>query len=374
MKKFIAAVFAVTFAFNVNAQEEKKDFPYTFTVVKDNGSTETKDQCNTGTCWSFATASFIESEVMRMGNGEHNLSEMFNVRVTYPKKAETYVRYQGKAQFSAGSLSHDVINAIRDYGVVPESVYDGLNADAKRHDHGEMDAMLEGMVKSVVEKNRGKISGNWDDAVAAVLDVYLGEIPQKFDYNGKSYTPASFRDELGIVADDYVNLSSFTHHPFYSEFILEVPDNFSQGSFFNVTIDEMTAAVKNALTAGYTVAWDADVSEKGFSFTNGMALLPAEGVKKGQMFKEVIEEEKVTQESRQAGFDSFITTDDHLMHLTGIAKDQNGKEYFIIKNSWGTGNDFDGHQYISMEYFKMKTISVMMHKAALSKDLAKKMK
>lgn len=368
MHKLTLLVTAFVFSLFANAQD---DFPYTFNHLVDIGATETKDQCNTGTCWSYATLSFLESELLRMGKGTHNLSEMYNVRVTYPAKAENYVRFHGKAQFSAGSLSHDVINVIEDFGVIPESVYSGLNYGVERHDHSELDALLDGMVKQLVEKNKGKMSPNWTQAVGAVLDVYLGEIPESFQYNGETYTPTSLRDELGIKASNYVSLSSFTHHPFHETFILEVPDNFSQGSFHNVPMEEMMAAVENALSQGYTVAWDADVSEKGFSFRNGMAIAPAAGVTKDQLFKEKVAEMKVTQEIRQDQFDSYQTTDDHLMHITGVAEDQDGNKYFIIKNSWGTGNSFNGYQYVSMSYFNLKTISVMMHKDAVPKGIKK---
>ncbi|MCB0762904.1 MAG: aminopeptidase, partial [Flavobacteriales bacterium] len=259
MNKWIMALIAGSFALSVQAQNGGDNFPYTFKVVKDNTATETKDQCNTGTCWSFATSSFIESELIRMGKGEHDISEMYAVRMTYPMKAENYVRYQGKAQFGPGSLSHDVINVIREYGIVPESVYSGLDANQKRHDHGELDAVLEGMVKAVVDKNHGRISGDWDDAVDAVLDVYLGEAPEAFEYQGKRYTPQSFRDAMELNPDDYVSITSFTHHEFYDDFILEVPDNFSQGEFYNVPLDELVRITKDALAAGFTVAWDADV-------------------------------------------------------------------------------------------------------------------
>lgn len=373
MKKNLILAVALLVSLTTFAQD-KKEFPYQFKTIKDNSSTVIKDQCRTGTCWSFATSSFVESEILRLGGKNINLSEMYNVRMTYPKKAMNYVRYQGKAQFGAGSLSHDVMNAIRVFGMIPESVYSGLNYDLDRHNHGEMDALLEAMVKAIVEENKGNLTDKWDDAIDAVLDVYLGEVPTEFEYEGKKYTPTSFRDAMGIKADDYINISSFTHHPFYKEFILEVPDNFSQGSFQNVPIDELYQIVKKAVNDGYTVAWDADVSEKTFSFRNGMAILPAEGVKKDDCFKKVVPEVKVDQAYRQKGFNSFQTTDDHLMHITGMAKDQDGNEYFIIKNSWGQNNPFGGHQYISVAYFKGKTISVMLHKDALSKTMKSKMK
>lgn len=353
---------------NVSAQNA-----YTFKEEVRLDATGTKDQCRTGTCWSYSTVSFIESELIRMGKGRHNLSEMFNVRVTYPKKAEMYVRYHGNYQFGPGSLCHDVINAIRQYGVVPEEVYHGLNYGAERHDHGELDAILLGMVKAVVE-NRSTSTGNtWMMAFNGTLDAYLGEIPETFLYLGKSYTPASLRDELGLQADDYVSITSYAHHPFWSPFVLEVPDNFSQGSFYNVPLDELEALVVNALNNGFTLAWDADVSEKGFSFREGMAILPPPGIMKDELFVTVVNEPTVTQELRQASFDNYQTTDDHLMHIVGIASDQDGRRYFIIKNSWGSGNPMNGCQYISMAYFRMHTISVLLHKEGLSKDLRKKL-
>lgn len=370
MKKFFLLTFVAVFQLSAFAQT---DNAYTFEVVTSHDATETKDQCKTGTCWSFATISFMESELIRMGKGHHNLSEMYNVRMTYPEKALNYVRYQGKAQFGAGSLCHDVINVVADHGMIPEEVYDGLNYGTDRHDHGEMDAMLEGMVKNLVEKSRGSLSPNWLDAVESVLDGYLGEVPEQFNYNGKSYTPESFRDELGVKADDYVSISSFSHHPFYENFILEVPDNFSQQSFYNVPIEELLSICSDALASGFTVAWDADVSEKGFSFSNGMAIAPVAGTKKSDLFKTVVEEMDVTQEIRQEGFDTYSTTDDHLMHITGVSKDQDGNMYYVIKNSWGTGNGKDGYQHISMPYFKLKTIAIMVHKDAISKNMKKKL-
>lgn len=377
MKKTALLLIALVFAASGFAQKKSKKsdantFPYTFEVVKDNSHTSTKDQCRTGTCWSFATISFVESELIRMGKGEHNLSEMFNVRVTYPKKAENYVRYQGRAQFGPGSLSHDVINAIRDYGMVPEEAYSGLNPGVTEHNHGELDAMLEGLVKGVTEV-RGSKTDAYKKAVDAVLDATLGRVPKKFAYQGKEYTPESFRDAMGFNASDYVSLSSFTHHAMWEPFILEVPDNFSQGQFYNVPIEDLGKVAQNALGNGYTVAWDADVSERGFSFRNGMAILPVDGTSKDDMFKKVVAEQTVTQEKRQEAFDMQSTTDDHLMHITGMSKDQNGNMYYITKNSWGTGNSFDGFQHVSEAYFNMKTVGIMVHKDAIPADIRSKL-
>ncbi|MEO0405019.1 MAG: C1 family peptidase, partial [Bacteroidota bacterium] len=337
-------------------------------------ASSTKDQCRTGTCWSFATTSFLESELIRMGKGNIDLSEMYNVRMTYPEKVKSYIRFQGKTQFGPGSLSHDVINVIAKHGVVPESVYSGLKNGETVHNHNEMDNVLEAMANSIVENSRGSISPNWNGAVDGVLDAYLGDAPESFTVDGKTYTPAEYRDFLGINASDYVSLSSFTHHPFYEKFILEVPDNFSQGMFHNVPMDDLVNVTEAALRSGYTVAWDADVSEPGFSFRNGMALLLDRSIPKGERFSEIQEEMPVSQEGRQSNFDSYSTTDDHLMHLIGMARDQNGKQYFIIKNSWGSDNPYDGKQYISYDYFKMKTVGLLLHKGALPKPLAKKLR
>lgn len=369
MKKICFFALVALFALNVNAQEKPV---YTFTDIVNLDKTETKDQCRTGTCWSYATGSFIESELMRMGKGEHDLSEMFNVRMTYPKKAEMYLRYQGKTQFGPGSLSHDVINAIAIYGVVPESVYSGLQNKEKEHDHAEMDAVLEAMLKALTEQRT--VSEYWLEAVNGVLDAYLGEVPESFEYQGKKTNPIQLRDDLGLKAEDYVSFSSFTHHPFYEKFILEVPDNFSNGMYYNVPMNDLVMMTEVALKAGYTVAWDADVSEKGFSFRNGVAVLIGDDVPREELFTKVHEEPEVTQEDRQKAYNSHSTTDDHLMHIVGMAKDQNGRPYFIIKNSWGSENPYGGLQYVSYHYFLMKTVGILLHKDAVSKAVSKNLK
>lgn len=360
--------------FLVSASSSQETKPYVFSNEVIVESTATKDQCNTGTCWSYATSSFLESELMRMGKGNIDLSEMFNVRMTYPKKAERFVRYQGKWQFGPGSLSHDVINVVREYGMVPESAYPGIAYGSNRHDHGELDALLEAMLKALIEKRSSSTGVTWKKAIDAVLDAYLGAVPESFTFNGKSYTPASFRDAMGLKANDYVSLTSFSHHPYYSPFVLEVPDNFSQGSFWNVTLDELEQVVITAIANGYSVAWDADVSEKGFSFRHGIAILPEASVSKEDYFKKVVTEVNVTQDLRQSAFDNFQTTDDHLMHIVGTAKDQNGTTYFLIKNSWGSENPYNGYQYISSAYFRMKTVGILLHKDAVSKEVRSRLK
>ncbi|MBL7942550.1 MAG: aminopeptidase [Flavobacteriales bacterium] len=369
MKSFFSLLAALLFAAGLIAQ----DSPYQFTTIKNLDVTATEDQCASGTCWSFATISFLESEIIRLGHAPVDLSEMYNVRMMYPRKADSYVRFQGKQQFGPGGLMHDVLNTVRDHGMVPETAYTGLEEGQTRHDHGLLDIMLESTVKTTLDKKLNEQNNDWKKAVDAMLDAYLGPAPKEFDYAGKHYTPQSFRDEVKINPNDYISLTSFSHHPYYSPFVLEVPDNWAKGSFYNVTIDELQQAVDNAITTGYTVAWDADVSEKGFSFKNGMAILPTDETPKEDWFKKVVSEKKVDQAMRQEGFDNFQTTDDHLMHITGTAKDQNGNIYYTTKNSWGTGNAYKGFQYVSQAYFRSKTIGIVIHKDALPKELRKKL-
>ena len=273
-----------------------------------------------------------------------------------------YLRHHGLHQFGPGSLCHDVLNAAAGYGLVPEFAFTGLDEGETEFNHGEFDAVLAAAVKAMSEQR--VLSDDWRDAVDGICDAYLGELPRSFTFENKRYTPESFRDLLGIDANNYVSITSFSHHPFGASFALEVPDNFSRGEYLNVALDELRRMVRGALEMGYTVAWDADVSEKGFSFRNGMALLPVED-DKSKLWKEVVREQKVTQRTRQIGFENHTTTDDHLMHIVGLAQDQNGEEYFVIKNSWGQDNPYGGRQYISMAYFDAKTIAVTMHQRAL---------
>ena len=355
----------LTLAVPAQAQEEGSDSPlYTFKTLADLTATSVKDQCRTGTCWSYSTTSFLESEAARITGEVVDLSEMASVRYTYPLKADMYLRHHGLHQFGPGSLCHDVLNAASGYGLVPEFAFTGLDRGEGEHNHGELDAVLEATMKAL--KGRSVLSDDWKDAVEGICDAYLGPLPSAFEFEGKSYTPESFRDHLGIDPDAYVSLTSFTHHEFGETFVLEVPDNFSRGSFLNLPIEDLTRLVRNAVMNGYTVAWDADVSERGFSFKHGMALLPTEE-DKGKLWNEVIEEQKVSQADRQRAFDSHATTDDHLMHIVGLAQDQNGDDYFVIKNSWGQDNPYGGRQYISMAYFKAKTIAVTMHRDAMGK-------
>ena len=332
---------------------------YIFTIDRLVDTTPVKDQGKTGTCWSFATASFVESEVMRMGGPSLDLSEMFIVRKMYERKAQNFVWRQGKTNFGEGALAHDYANTIESAGLVPEQIFPGNRADSGTgHDHSEVEAVLGGMLKAL--EGRGKLSSRWDDAVSAVLDVYVGAAPKRFDWEGKSWTPTEFRDHLGVKPEDYVNLTSFSHHPFGKPFVLEIPDNFSSGSFENVPLDDLITTINRAIDTGFTVAWDGDVSESSFLSNQGFAVLPPESG--GQQWRTMPEDEPaVDQQKRQEAFESLSTTDDHLMHLVGRAHDQNGRAYYIVKNSWGVNGKHEGYVYLSEGYVRMKTMAILVH-------------
>ena len=353
---------------NITLAQTPTKSDYGFTSAYHINCTAIKSQDKTGTCWSFATASFLESELIRQGKGEHDLSEMFVVRNIYKEKARNYILRQGKANFSQGSLAHDLMSSAVKYGVVPESVFSGKENESK-HDHGEMEAALKGMLDGLLK--RKTLSPKWKTAFDCVLDTYLGEVPETFTYQGKSHTPASFAASLNIEVEDYVSITSFTHHPFYKSFILEIPDNFSNGTYLNVPLNELEIIVDHALKTGYSITWDGDVSEKGFSANNGIAIIPKDE-KREDLFEKPGEELKITQELRQENFESYATTDDHLMHIVGSAKDKNGTKYYLIKNSWGEKGPHKGYLYMSQAYFLMKTVSILLHKEAIPKMIAEK--
>ncbi len=358
----------------------KKESQVKFTVVKEAKVTSVKDQFHSGTCWIFSTQSFLESEFMRMGKGEVDLSEMWLVRAGYIEKAKKYMRMMGKTNFGPGGEPHDVINLSAAYGLVPQSAYPGLPEGETKIRHGEMDEVLVSILNAQLKLKEGKLSPNWLAVFTAALDAYLGTAPTTFTVDGKSYTPKTYADFLGFKAEDYVGITSFSHHPFWSSFVLEIPDNWAWAPMYNVPLAEFTSIVDNATMNGYTVAWGADVSEPYFSHKNGMAVVPEkqwEDMRAGEkdtlwMFPS--KDRLITQQSRQEAFDNLSTQDDHGMQITGQAKDQSGKKYFIVKNSWGTkNNDFGGYFYCSEAYFQYKTTSILVHKSALPKDVAKKM-
>lgn len=375
MKKHIFCVL-VFFAFAKALHAQQTTAPYIFTGLIDLQTTPVESQGNTGTCWSFSTSSFLESEIIRLTGKLVDLSEMYTVRNTYPAKASNYVMRQGKAQFSEGGLAHDVINSVSQYGLVPLDAYTGLAPLENKHNHAEMVAVLKGMLDVYIDNPGRSLSKKWKPAVASVLDVYLGENLNQFTYEGKTYTPASFAAAFKVDPKAYVTLTSYSHEPFYNNFILNIPDNFSNGSFYNLPLDEFIANLDHALSKGFTVTLDCDVSERSFSSKHGVAVIPSDSEKAKLAVLGPEPEKEITQQFRQDEFENYNTTDDHLMHITGKAKDQNGIIYYKVKNSWGTDSSrtkYDGYVYMSASYIRLKAISVLLHKDALVSSTKKKL-
>ena len=386
MKRSLFALAAIMLSLSAVAQEVKKDKPE-FTVVKQAPVTSVKNQYRSGTCWCYSALSFVESEIIRQKGIEVDLSEMFVVNHAYFDRAVKYIRLDGKLGFSAGSSFGDVFEVIKSYGIVPQDVYSGMNYGTELPVQGELDAVLEGFVKALVTNPNRKLTPAWKPAFQGILDAYLGEIPATFKAEEKAFNPLTYRDYLGINTDDYINLTSFTHHPFYEPFIIEVCDNWRWGSAYNLPIEELMEVMYNAVENGYTIAWGADVSEKGFT-RSGIATVPdfenkvtagsdqERWVGKSDAGKEEsapAEEKVITQEMRQLAYDNKETTDDHGMHIYGLAKDQNGNPYFIVKNSWGKAGDYEGIWYASDAYVRYKTLNIVVHKDALPKSIKKKL-
>jgi bleomycin hydrolase len=390
MKKF-ALLFATAIPAIVFAQDDlvkklennksdssKKKF--VFTDVINLEKTSVKNQGSSGTCWSYSTNSFLESEMARMGKKPVDIAEIYTARNVYIDKADVYVRMHGGASWGDGGSCHDVINMYAKYGAVPQSVYTGLNYGTTKNKFGEMQAILKGMLDAVVKNPNGKLTPNWKKAFVAVLDTYLGEDPQTFTYEGKQYTPRTFADKMiGINAADYIELSSFSDKPYYEKTILMVPDNWSYDQVYNVKMGDITSIIDNALQSGYTVAWATDVSEKYFSWKNGVAFVPEkdwedmEEDEQKDLFNGPKPDRKITSKMRQEAFDNYTTGDDHGMHIVGSAKDQTGKEYYIVKNSWGEKNDYKGYIYVTKPYVKYKTTAILLHKGGIPKDMRQKL-
>jgi len=361
----LTALFVSVLSTAQKGKTDSKEEGYKFTPVVSLKATPVKNQASTGTCWCFATTSFIESELLRMGKPEYDLSEMWIVRHNYEDRLRDNFIQKGKGNLGEGSVGHDWIVEFVKNGIVPDEVYTGLNYGRPNHSHGELNAFVNAIATVPVQRNRE--SDQYITIVDAVLDTYLGKAPEEFTYKGVGYTPKSFTASLGIKVDDYVEITSFTLFPFYTQGIVPIPDNWRKMSYYNVPLDELIEVMDYSLNNGYTVAWDGDVSEKGFSHAKGVAIIPADDqASDAYTFSKPIPEAKVTQESRQEGFDAKKTTDDHLMHLTGIVKDQKGTKYYVTKNSWGTDrNPFGGYLNMSENYVRAKTIAVMVHKNAI---------
>lgn len=380
------------------AQDAKKDEAkpegLRFTTVKEIKVTPVKNQHRTGTCWSFSGVGMIEAELLRIGKGEVDLSEMFIVNHSYKDKADKYVRLHGLINFAQGGSFADVLYVFKHYGAMPGELYKGLEYGEDSHVHNELAEVATSYVKAIVSNKNGKLSPVWKKGFDAIIDAYLGKIPEKFTYKGKQYTPKSYGESLGLNFNDYVSLTSFTHHPFYAPFAVEIEDNWRWAESYNIPLNELMEVIDNAINSGYTLAWGTDVSEKGFT-RDGLGI--AADVKaletsgsdqarwvglsrsaKDEELRKMIEqpgckEIKVTQELRQQGFDNFQTTDDHGMLLYGIARDQTGRKYYMVKNSWGTDTKYKGIWYVTEAFVAYKTINVAVHKDALPKALRSKL-
>lgn len=368
---------------------------FVFTDIISIPTTSVKDQNKSGTCWCFAGTSYFEDEIVRLGGDSLDISEMYTVRKCYEEKAERFIRLYGECNFAAGGSIIDVPYVWKRYGAVPEEVYRGLEYGESKHNHGELDAALSAYLHAVVKKPNKQLTTAWRKGLKGILDAYFGEVPETFEYKGKTYTPQSFAASLPINTEDYLPVTSFTHHPFYETFAVEVPDNWLWAQYYNVPLDELKALVDNSLEKGYPVVWAADVSEGGFKWNDGVALMP-KGKSEGDMdgtelarwvklsdkersndkfnFSGPVEEIEVTQESRQEMFDNQETTDDHGMELVGVAVDQKGNRYYKVKNSWDTNQIYDGFFYVSEPYFLAKTVDVLVHRDAVPKATAKKLK
>jgi len=390
MRKIFLSSFLLLISLLIHTQEG-----YRFTVIKNNPITSIKNQASSSTCWSFSAIGFLESELIKNGKGEYDLSEMYIVRRNYSDKAQKYIRLNGFLNFAQGGAFSDVIGTLDEYGMIPEQDMTGLNYGEIRHKHGELEAGLTGYLKGIVENLNGRISTAWINGFNGILDAYLGIIPQKFTYEEKEYTPQSFASYLGLYSKDYVSITSFTHHPFYSKFAIEIPDNWRWAESYNVPLDEMMKIIDNAIESGYTIAWGTDISEVGFT-RNGIGAIPDMeasenigsdqahwlGLRQADKDKEMkdrvdigpVKELEITQEIRQAAFDNQETTDDHGMQIYGIANDQNRTRYYMVKNSWGETGKYQGIWYVSEAYVKYKTINFYVNKKAIPKDMINKLK
>ncbi len=391
MKKRIGALGMALAMLGTSAVAQEEGF--VFTTVKSNPITSVKNQNRSGTCWAYSSLGFFESELLRMGKGEYNLCEMYLAHKTYEDRARASVRLHGDISFSQGGSFYDAVYCMRNYGMMPEEAMPlpGTLYGDTLANFNEFFSVAESMVNGIAKGEQQKLSPAWFKGVNAIFDTYLGEVPEEFTYNGKKYTPQSYMESLGLNMDDYVGLTSFSHHPFYEQFVIEVQDNWRWGLNYNLPIDELMEVMDNAVREGYTFAWGADVSEIGFT-RDGIAVVPdaekaadlsgsdmarwtgmTKNDKKRELTSKPLPEIEVTQEMRQEAYDNWETTDDHGMQIYGIAKDQNGKEYFMVKNSWGKTGNYEGIWYASKTFVKYKTMNILVHKDAIPKEIRKKL-
>jgi bleomycin hydrolase len=368
--------------FTAQEQTNKKGSDYVFTTVKNLENTPVQNQNQTSTCWSFSSLSFFESEMMRLGKGnDFNLSEMFVVNKVYSMKADNYIRMHGKTNFGEGGGFPDAINVLKNYGMVPETVYPGKKDMKAPHNHKLLETTLKNILQPASSDDTRRIDFNFlHNTVNSVCEEFLGKTPETFDYKGKTYTPKTYAEVTGLNADDYIFLTSFSHHPYYSQFVLEIPDNWNWQTTYNLPLNELQEVMSNAINTGYTFAWGADVSEKGFLRSDGLAIIPENYLEKTsdadkkKMATTPQKQMVITQELRQESFDNYETQDDHGMHVVGMVKDQNNTIYYVVKNSWGTeSNECGGYFYASESYMLYKTTSIMLHKKALTPTIAKKL-
>ena len=394
MKNLILSALVLWIALGAAAQNPDSTQGYRFTDGKIIRTTPVKNQNRSGTCWCYSTMTMLESEILRAGGPEMHLSEMWIVRHSFMDKAVKYVRLHGELNFAEGGASHDVTEGIKQYGIVPFEVYPGLNYGTDKPDFHELSAVLKAYLDAVIDASKGNrpLSTAWKRGFDAILDTYFGPCPETFTYDGREYTPKSFAESLPIDMDDYVDLSSFSHHPFYTPFIIEVPDNWMWASVWNLPLDEMMQTIDHALENGYTVAWGTDVSEKGFSRTKAIGIIPeadlesmsgTEAEKWGKLtarekeaalykFDKPGKERKIDQQMRQTAFDNYETTDDHGMVIVGTATDQIGNRYYKVQNSWDVIPPYDGFWYFSRPFVEYKTMSIMVNRNAIPKEIRKK--
>ncbi len=362
-----------------NNVSENPDFK--FTILKEIANTAVKDQGSSGTCWSYSGNSFLESEMIKNGKTPVDIAEIFTARNVYHEKAKRFVLFGGAISWGDGGELHDVINMYKKYGAVPQEVYSGLQFGATRNNFTEMQAVVKSMLDTYVKNPGHKLAPNWINNIDQVMDSYLGAYPKEFEYKGKKYTPHTFAKEVvGINAEDYVEITSYKDYPYYEKFVTPIPDNWSHDLMWNVPMANLTKIIDYALDKGYTVGWATDVSEPYFSYKNGVAYVPdvdldnIDAKAKAEMFKGPKKDKNITEQMRQEGLNNLTTTDDHGMHIVGLAKDQTGKEYYIVKNSWGVTNDYKGYLYVSKPYVQFKSTGILLNKNGIPKEVLSKLK